>query len=405
VLDVGNAAIDGESAIGPLHDAAPVIAITVALAAVIGVGLALLDDRVRVPRQVVRGTAIGAAALIVLAGAVGAAAYGGRVRAYVSDAWTTGAAPSTQQSRLLSLAPEERPDYARVSIDMFQADPVTGAGIGNFGREYDARRDLPKHSRYAHDLWLRAMGELGIVGIALLLGILGALATGAVLRRRGQGPLERSLVGACFGVGAYFLAHGSLDWLEEFPALAMPAVALPFAALAMGAPRRPAPGRLSPGGIVAVSLAFGAILGSLVPAWLAVRYYDRAQSVKLTNPAAAFVDYDRAADMNPLAVEPLIAEGGLALGLGQTARAKSAFNRSLEREPNWAAYLNLALMEAREWHWGTADRLISQAAKLDSNDPVIAEAQRQIAKRRRVDPNAVLAKSLDQPLFRQGRLP
>src|SRR6185503_9464248 len=35
VLDVGNAAIDGESAIGPLHDAAPVIAITVALAAVI----------------------------------------------------------------------------------------------------------------------------------------------------------------------------------------------------------------------------------------------------------------------------------------------------------------------------------------------------------------------------------
>jgi len=36
---------------------------------------------------------------------------------------------------------------------------------------------------------------------------------------------------------------------------------------------------------------------------------------------------------------------------------------------------------------------------------VIAEAQRQIAKRRRVDPNAVLAKSLDQPLFRQGRLP
>ena len=55
-----------------------------------------------------------------------------------------------------------------------------GVGAGNFGRHYDELRRFAKHSQYTHDIWLRAMSETGIIGFALLLAVLGALALGLV---------------------------------------------------------------------------------------------------------------------------------------------------------------------------------------------------------------------------------
>jgi hypothetical protein len=191
VLDVGNAALEGRSPVGPLHDAAPVIGLTVALAAVVGLLLAVADERVRIPRRAVRGTAVTGAVVLVLAGTGAAVAYGGAVRDWARDAWSAGTAPSGEQSRLLSLAPEERPDYARVAVRAFRDHPIAGIGAGNFGREYDAHRRFEKHSRYTHDIWLRVLSEHGIVGILLFVGILGALVAGVFVRRRTQDAYER----------------------------------------------------------------------------------------------------------------------------------------------------------------------------------------------------------------------
>jgi tetratricopeptide (TPR) repeat protein len=410
VLDVGNAEFDGRSPVGPLHDAAPVIAVTVALAAVAGVVLAVLDGRLRVPRRVARGAATVAVAAAVVAAAAAGVAYGGAVRTWASEAWSTGHAPSGTQSRLLSLAPEERPDYARVALDAFADHPVAGIGAGNFGRVYDANRRFEKHSRYTHDIWLRILAEHGVVGIALFLGILAAMVTGLLVRRRSQSAYERSLVAGCFAVGAYFLAHGSLDWLEEFPALAMPAVGLPFAALALGAHRGrtgagPAPvwrGRLA---TVGHGAALGAVLVSLVPAWLAVRYLDRARHERASNTAAAFRDIDRAGSLNRLSVDAPVAEGALALGLGQRARARAAFERANVREPNWFSYLQLSLLDAGAGRFDTAGRLLGRAAELDAQDPVIAEARARFSRHERVDPGKLNEKAMESPLFRRSQMP
>jgi hypothetical protein len=404
ILDVGHAAVAGRDIAAPLDHAAKLIAVTVVLAAAIGALLAFADARVRISRGTARAGRVAAVVLVLVAGVGLTTAYGGRARTWVHDTWVQRSNLDAGKSRLLSLNFEERPDYARVALELFRAHPVAGVGAGNFGREYDARRRYDKHSRYAHDLWLRILSEQGLVGLVLFLGMLGAIVGGLVVRRRTLGPLERTVAAGCLAVGAYLLAHGSLDWLEEYPALAMPAAALPFAALALFTPRgrQGRPRRLTS---VAGAVALGAVIASLVPAWMAVRFLDRAGSERAANPTAAFADMRRAGSWNPLSPDPEIAEGALALSLGDPTRARLAFRRAIDRELNWFSYLQLALVEGGQRHWGQADTLLDQASALSANDRVIAVARKVVGARHQVDPEAINGTVFDSPLFRSGKMP
>ena len=98
-----------------------------------------------------------------------------RITDTVDEQWATltGAEyDSVEGARISNLDPYERPDYWRVAIDLFEESPVTGVGTGNFEREYTARRHEPKHSRYVHNMFLRALGEGGAVAAALLVALL-----------------------------------------------------------------------------------------------------------------------------------------------------------------------------------------------------------------------------------------
>src|SRR5439155_354013 len=193
-----------------------------------------------------------------------AAARGGSLPHYVSHQWrvfkarpvNTGERAS--YTRLGTLTSDKRYDYWRVALDAFGDHPLAGVGAGNFERVYTLRRDYPKHSRSAHDIWMRSLSETGVVGTALLAGTVLAALAGLLSLRRRLDDERRLLVAACVAVGAYFVGHGSFDWLELVPAVAVPGVALPFLALTLsGAPPPPAIRRrgLLSGAAVAVSLA------------------------------------------------------------------------------------------------------------------------------------------------------
>lgn len=66
-----------------------------------------------------------------------------------------------------------RADLWASSIEMFTADPLTGVGIGQFGRAHRLYRDptyVDDRLGTAHNLYLNVMGEMGVIGIALLVG-------------------------------------------------------------------------------------------------------------------------------------------------------------------------------------------------------------------------------------------
>ena len=395
---------------GPALDkAASWLLVGVVAGLVLGVALALLDDRVRGPRVTRRG--LRAAGAVVVAGIIAVAAiFGPRAVSYVHDTWESASTPVYPggQGRLLSFAPEERPDYARVSLHALADHPIAGLGAGNFGREYDARRTLEKHSRYPHNLVLRAAGEGGVVGLLLFLGLVGALIAGLIAARARLDATGRAVVAAVGAMGTYFLIHGEVDWLEAFPALVLPVTGLAFAVLALAGPRRP-PRAWPPWARRTALAAGGAVLGAVVVSlgapYLSERYVERARTEWTAAQTAAFDDLDRAARWNPVSPAPAINQGALALQLGQYKRAARCFRRALAREENWVPYLELALIEAHNGRFPAARQLLDRAAALDREDPVISEARTKISHKVRVDPGAVNAVARQGPLFTSARFP
>jgi tetratricopeptide (TPR) repeat protein len=294
-------------------------------------------------------------------------------------------------ARISNLDPYERPDYWRVAIDLFQESPVNGAGTGNFEREYTARRHEPKHSRYVHNMFLRALGEGGFVGAALLAGFFMSLfAAGVVLRRR----LARApalVLAVSLAIAAYFAVHLNFDWLEEIPAVASPALALPLVALVAAARASGTGGdgrraRGSRAGALMVGAVAAVALIALVPAWLSVRYLNRAEERAATDLGGAFQDLDRARSLNPASLDPDLAEGRIAIAARRYDTARDAFERSLTVEDNWLAHYELALIATGRGRFVAADADLRRAQVLNARDPVLKRLERKIVARQRVDP-------------------
>jgi len=409
VYEIGNA---GGSLGQALDAAAARIALSVlaaaALGALVAVGEIGLRRRLKLQRAARRlalvvGVALLFAGVVVLAGSAGSVASHLRdeVSTITSDDYS-----SPERNRATNLDPYERPDYWRVSLDLFAESPIVGAGTGSFEHEYTARRESPKHSRFAHNVYLRVLGEEGLVGGLLLVGFLGAvIALAVIVRRRSAGAPAWPLA-ATVAVTAYVFTHASFDWLEELPAVASPALALPLVALSVGAGRGNADSpRVGRWGSILASLAFVAALVSLIPPWLSLRYVDRAEAVASSDVSAAFSDLHRAHSLNPHSLKPLLTEAQIAIGVGEDARARRALRDAVSVEDNWYAHFQLALLAAERGRDGVAMRQIALARALSATDPVLARFGRLIAAGRMIDVAAVNKELANQSSARFARSP
>jgi hypothetical protein len=414
ILDVYSTAEAGSGAGSAIDRAALWMAGTSVLAGLIGAAVGGLESVVRLGpggRRRARWAGISGIALLVAVGGVLLLTYGGRVAHFVGNelsAVTSGreAASSTSSTRFAKTTLYERPDYWRVSLEMFDQHPIAGAGAGNFEQQYTIHRDKPKYSRYAHDIWLRALGENGVVGLALLLAfviVTFAVPLSGIRRLDGW---SRGVVAGCLAVTGYFLIHASFDWLDEIPALAAPAIGLAFVAIALSRPSRPddrqlpvqAHAQITPvprrsrRGALGPALGGAALMAvalvALVLPYLSDRFVERALSGWRTDPAGAFRDLDRAAALNPLSSVPRMTEGTIAVSLRQPARARRAFRRALDVERTWYPYMELALLDAQEGRFRAARSEISRASRLSPRDPFIAKARRLVLARATVDPHS-----------------
>ena len=389
---------------------AAVIAGCVALAA--GFVLVALESVIRLgPRgtRALRVASVMALVTVVLGGGAVGLANRSEINTFLDEHWQTfkGGEYTWKDSRprLETLGRDNRYDYWKVAVDSWKDKPVLGIGAGNFERTYTAERAVPRFSRYVHDIWLRALGETGIVGLGLLVGFWLTALVGLVViaARRRADPLARGLAAASAAVLVYFAVHASFDWLEELVALAGPVIGLPFIVFAAAAARRraeePVPVRTSR--LVPALVVAGCALSllALVPSWLAVRYTDRALAVAATDSAAALRDLDRASSLNRDAIRPHLTAGGIALRAGNAPAARRAFTEALAVEDHWLPHFQLSLLDAQAGRFGPAGVQIRRAMALDANDPLLAEAAKQIKARRRIDPLKFNQRTLQQPVF------
>jgi O-Antigen ligase len=223
------------------------LAIVVALCGLAAAGLRVLAVRLdrrlmgvtwRLPiaRRTLRG---GLGVAVVAACAIGVAAGLPDTAKREYDKFVEGNTLPTYanaRDRLTSQGADGRIDLWRVAVHQFDSSPVHGEGAGTFELAWEARRPRDLQVVNAHSEYLETLGELGLVGLVLLAGVL--ISCLVAIARRIRGP-DRAVYATAFAAAVTWAIHAGVDWDWQ-----MPVVSLPFFALAgagFAARRSPTP--------------------------------------------------------------------------------------------------------------------------------------------------------------------
>jgi hypothetical protein len=268
-----------------------------------------------------------------------------------------------------------RYDFWRVAALEFARHPLGGVGADNFAHDYVRERERREEPLYPHSLLLRAVAQTGAVGGALLALFLGAVVIAVRRVPAGDAP-RRSVAVAALVAGAVWVAHGSIDWLWEMPAVGAPAMACLGLAAGLGsryAAGVPGGTRIAAGAAVA-ALACAAALSYALPA-LSAWEVERAVRGWSADPGAALHRLDRARELNPLTERPDLIAGALARRAGDRERARRAFLAALARDDRtWNAYVEVALLDLQDGRPAAALSRLERARELNPSEPVIDAA-------------------------------
>lgn len=271
------------------------------------------------------------------------------------------------RQRLTSSGNNGRLALWRVSRSSFSAEPWHGTGAGTFEVRWARERPIEMQALDGHSLYLETLGELGVVGLALLV-----LALGGILLALGRGLRgdERHAYAAACAAGLALLAHAAIDWDWEMPALFVWLFAAGGLATARpaGGAERPGPPRLARVvcGIACLLLAVtpylvGASDRDLRRAWSAFARGDC--------PAATDAALDSAGALSQRP-EPYELIGYCDLQGGQVPLGLRAMSAARRRDPeNWRFAYGLALARAFA---GTDPRdVLAVARRLNPLEPEV----------------------------------
>jgi tetratricopeptide (TPR) repeat protein len=265
----------------------------------------------------------------------------------VEDAYTAfkdeNPAPASSGSRgdlnrrLFTLRSNGRIDYWQASWDQNQERPLLGQGAGSFEQYWLRERPFPSQIHDAHGLYAETLGEIGWIGLGLLVLTLG-LPLLAALRARGD-----PLAPGAFGALTAYVAHAGVDWDWEMPAVTL--VGLSCAAVLLIGARAYQPQRLtiSNPGRVAILLALAAVtafsLVGLVGNRALLNAQDAADDARWNEAAR---EARTAIDWAPWSGSAWRDLGRAQLGLGRSEEARSSLLKAVRKDPrDWYAWYYL----------------------------------------------------------------
>ena len=171
---------------------------------------------------------------------------------------------------LLSSRGSGRWQFWDAAIDQWRQTPLWGDGAGSYESWWAQNGSIALFVRDAHSLYLEVLGELGLVGFALVLALVGFGVSVGIVRARAASGDERVRVAALTAVFTAYAASASFDWVWELTAVSVvgfvalglisgPATAIPapLSVIEGEAPRR------RPGG-------FGLGVAAVLTAWVIV---------------------------------------------------------------------------------------------------------------------------------------
>jgi hypothetical protein len=357
-IGISGLSVDKPSAhaIAAGHRAAAALLAVAAAAGVLRAVLLRLDARLEVasPRwtRTRLRTAFALALGVLVVGFLtlgGPAAVQAAVDKFVSPETSSvrGSLPARQ--RLTRLGSNGRIDSWRVAfVHGFRAHPIRGTGAGTYATLWT--RYAPSNDRVldAHSLYIEQLGELGLVGAALLFVSIASILI--ALGRRARGP-DREVWAAFLAGGIVWAVHAGIDWDWEMPAVTAWLFAAGGLALASPLGRRHA--ETSPR--VRFTIALGCLLLTVSPAAIWRSQTQLIKSIKAFERGDCVTAQRAALASNaalPSRSDPFELISYCQAGARQFPLALGAIHAARERDP-------------RNWELAYSDALIRAAAGLD----------------------------------------
>jgi hypothetical protein len=326
---------------------------------------------------------------VAIAGVLGVAAAAaialGASHAVASD-WNRfiGGAPTRGghdlRLRLTDPSNDGRTELWRVALNGVDASPLHGYGAGMYQTLWDRNRPHFVYTINAHSLYLQAMAELGIPGLALLAILVVAVLGGLAVRMRTRGS-RRSLYGVLLACAVVWAVRAGVDWDWE-----MPVVTLGFfaaAGLALS-PRRRSSGRgWTPGGRSRAVLGLLCVAAVILPVLIVGsqnRLGQAENALYASTPDCTTASTAARASIGWLDVrpEPFEIVGFCDLRGDRPRQAIAEMRQAVRLDPgSWETYYTLSIAEAAAGvdPMGAARR----ALRMDPLDPLTRQAVRELA--------------------------
>jgi hypothetical protein len=347
------------------------VVIGAVLAPVLGRAAARMEPRRR------NRLALALLAVVLVAG-IGTFAASGGARDWAGDRVSEfrgegGDAVANDPGRLVNASGNQRKGWWEEAWRAWKDAPVLGQGAGGFPLVQLRQRtngDDALNTREPHDTALRTMSGTGLVGLALLLALVVAVAWGALrVADVHPGPA----IGLPLAVVAAFALQAAVDWSWAIPALAVPALASAGVILAAAAPGPPDPRRARPSPMAAAALACAVVIlavSAVLPWWSAQAVREGREALAGGRPGDAVALAKQARAANPLALAPLMLMAQAYTDEGDLPRALGAYRAATRVQPdNPQSWRALAIFLGSDPQAADAWRRVH---RLDPQDPEAA---------------------------------
>jgi hypothetical protein len=334
-----------------------VIVATMVLAAGLRLALGRLDAwaqgvEVRLPS---RGRMLAAgAALVAVVAVLGVAAGAPHAIGTQYDRFTKSGEVNPagdSRERLAEVGNNGRLDHWKVALEGARQSLLHGTGAGTYANLWAKDRPEPFDVQDAHSLYVEALGELGIVGLALILTLVLTLLAGAVRRGSRSRPApERAVAAAGAAIVLMWGVRAGLDWDWEMPVVTVWALIAGGVLLARPPGVAEAGAGLVPGKLGRVLLGLGVLVLLVTPALVSQSQARLQQSIRAfgtgdcTNALNSALDANSILSVRP---EPFLVIGFCDVRIGQPRLGVEAMRAAIERDPgNWTYRYGLALTKA-----------------------------------------------------------
>ena len=290
-----------------------------------------------------------------------------------SDGWDEfkeGGGPGSGTDRLGSVAGQNRYQFWSVAVRENKTAPLIGTGSNTFEFWWAREGDSNETVHDAHSLYMQTLGELGIIGFAIMILLLLAILAGgarAVIRADAEG--RALLAAALAGCLAFFLT-AAIDWMWQIPVL--PVAMLMLASLLITAEKRSGPaGDATPAAALRVAVAVAAaaaIVAIAIPLASTTLLRQSEADGRVGNLDDALASARGARNVDGEFAGPRLQEALVLEELGDLDSAAAAAQAATDREStNWRNWLVLSRIEAKRGDASASVQAYREAESLNPN--------------------------------------